>query len=891
MVPRTTFAAAVPLPWCLLVGGLVGLLWAAGQLLNRLWWQPRRLERVLRAQGLRGTSYRFLTGDLKDLARMNQEAWSRPLPLRCHDIAPRVIPFFYNNMREHGKTSLSWFGPIPKVIIADPELAKDVMSNKFGHFGKPRFPALFKLLSDGVASKDGETWVKRRRILNPGFHLEKLKRMLPAFSVCCEEVVSRWVEFAGSDGSCELDVWPELQNLTGDVISRTAFSSSYLEGRRIFQLQAEQAKRVMKSFQKITIPGYMLLPTENNRKMHRINKEIETILRGLIEKRIQAMKEGESKDDLLGLLLESNIRDPDGSSKSGMAMTIEDIMGECKLFYFAGMETTSILLTWTMVVLSMHPEWQDRAREEVTMILYEVLRLYPPGIKLSRKAYEDVELGGIVYPAGVIIEISVLMIHHDPDIWGSDVHEFKPDRPEATGRQHKAMVVLGASFATAASVPWSFLLCGLLGLALLWQAGRLLNQLWWRPRRLERALRAQGIPGTSYKFLTGDLKEYGRLAKQAWSKPLPLGCHDIAHRVTPFVHNLVQVHGKMSMSWFGPNPKVTIVDPELSKDVLSNKFGHFEKLKFQALSKMLGDGVASHEGEKWVKHRRILNPAFHLEKLKVNKFNKSLPTRSNRKMRKNNKEVESILRDIIGKRIQAMKQGESTKDDLLGLLLESNMRETEENGQSSTGMTIADVIEECKVFYFAGMETTSVLLTWTIVVLSMHPEWQNRAREEVLGLFGKNKPEYEGLSRLKIVTMILYEVLRLYPPAISFVRKTYKEMEIGGITYPAGVILELPVLFIHHDPDIWGSDVHEFKPDRFSEGISKASKDPGAFLPFGWGPRICIGQNFALLEAKMALCMILQRFVFELAPSYTHAPHTVITLHPMHGAQIKLRSV
>jgi len=141
------------------------------------------------------------------------------------------------------------------------------------------------------------------------------------------------------------------------------------------------------------------------------------------------------------------------------------------------------------------------------------------------------------------------------------------------------------------------------------------------------------------------------------------------------------------------------------------------------------------------------------------------------------------------------------------------------------------------------------------------------------------------------VTMVLYEVLRLYPPAISFVRKTYKEMEIGGITYPAGVILELPVLFIHHDPDVRGSEVHEFRPDRFAEGISKASKDPGAFLPFGWGPRICIGQNFALLEAKMALCMILQRFEFELAPSYTHAPHTVITMHPMHGAQLKLRAI
>uniref|UniRef100_A0A0A9TEH6 Uncharacterized protein n=1 Tax=Arundo donax TaxID=35708 RepID=A0A0A9TEH6_ARUDO len=269
----------------------------------------------------------------------------------------------------------------------------------------------------------------------------------------------------------------------------------------------------------------------------------------------------------------------------------------------------------------------------------------------------------------------------------------------------------------------------------------------------------------------------------------------------------------------------------------------------------------------------------------------SLPTKNNRRMRQINKEVNSILRELIGKRIKAMKEGESTNDDLLGLLLESNMEHTDENGQSSLGMTIEDVIEECKLFYFAGMETASVLLTWTMVLLSMHPEWQDRAREEVIDLFGKNKPEYEGLSRLKIVTIILYEVLRLYPPAIVFSRKTYKKMKIGDVMYPAGVIVELPVHFLHHDPDIWGSDVHDFKPERFAEGISKASKNPSVFLPFGWGPRICIGQNFALLEAKMAMCMILQRFEFELAPSYTHAPHTVITLHPMHGAQIMLRAI
>jgi cytochrome P450 len=368
MVLGATLAAAASVPWSFLLGGLLGLvlLWKAGRLLDQMWWQPRRLERALRAQGIPGTSYRFLTGDLKEYGRLAKEAWAKPLPLRCHDIAHRVLPFVDNLVREHGKMSMSWFGPNPKVTIVDPELSKDVLSNKFGHFEKLKFPALSKMLGDGVASHEGEKWVKHRRILNPAFHLEKLKRMLPAFSACCEELVSRWSESLGSEASLELDVWPELQNLTGDVISRTAFSSSYHEGRRIFEVQAEQAELVMTNLRKIMIPGYMSLPTRNNRKIHKNNKEVESILREIIGKRIQAMEQGEStKDDLLGLLLESNMRQTEENGQSGMGMTIEDVIEECKVFYFAGMETTSVLLTWTMVVLSMHPEWQDRAREEV----------------------------------------------------------------------------------------------------------------------------------------------------------------------------------------------------------------------------------------------------------------------------------------------------------------------------------------------------------------------------------------------------------------------------------------------------------------------------------------------------------------------------------------------
>lgn len=295
----------------------------------------------------------------------------------------------------------------------------------------------------------------------------------------------------------------------------------------------------------------------------------------------------------------------------------------------------------------------------------------------------------------------------------------------------------------------------------------------------------------------------------------------------------------------------------------------------------------------------------------------------NRRVKANASEVESLLKGIISKRERAMREGNASNEDLLGVLMECNIAETKEAGNSKPIMTMDDIIGELKLFYFAGMDTTAVLLTWTLVVLSIHPEWQDRTREEVLCVFGKDQPDLDGINQLKVVSaetsknlcnklvlttyfhcnflttivgvqvsMVLYEVLRLYPPVIQFDRQTYTDVKLGGVRYPPGVILSLPIVFLHHDPDVWGEDADEFKPERFAEGVSKASRNSSpAFFPFGWGPRICVGQNFALIEAKMALSRILQRFSFGLSPSYRHAPFPVSTLQPDHGAPIVLKKL
>ncbi|XP_027341632.1 cytochrome P450 CYP72A219-like [Abrus precatorius] len=489
--------------------------------------------------------------------------------------------------------------------------------------------------------------------------------------------------------------------------------------------------------------------------------------------------------------------------------------------------------------------------------------------------------------------------------------------------------------------------------------GKLISKFWWGPKSVEKQLRKQGVRGNSYKLFNGDVEVLKKCTAEALSMPISLN-HQIVPRVMPFFHQMVENHGKVSLSWFGRVPRLIVADAELIRTILADQNGHFTKPPIlNPLVELLQLGIATLEGEAWAKRRKLITPAFHFEKLKamepaflasccslIDRWEKKIeaqgscevdvapefnilagdviartafgssyeegkmifelqtkqvqlvreaylsicfpglrfiPTKKNKMRYQIYNQVKAILKDMIHKKEKEMMKGELKRDCLSSILLHCN-------GQSNNSLTSEHLIEECKLFYFAGQETTANLLTWTMVVFSMHQNWQEKARADVLDICGKKEPNFEAINCLKIVSMVLNEVLRLYPPVPKSLRYTKCATQIGSMYVPEGVEIYLPFMLLHYDENNWDNP-EEFNPERFAEGVSKASKGQIAFYPFGWGPRICLGQNFALIEAKMALAMILQHFSFQLSPTYTHAPYDHITLKPQYGASIIVQSI
>ncbi|KAK6157794.1 hypothetical protein DH2020_012042 [Rehmannia glutinosa] len=282
--------------------------------------------------------------------------------------------------------------------------------------------------------------VKAKETSQPCFSWRELKAMIASV----DSMLERW---GYHEKSKEIEISKEFKLLTSDVISRTAFGSSYLEGKNIFEMLTKLSVLIAKNAFKIKLFGLEKIWRSNDEiESDKIEQSLRDSIVSMVKKREDNVKTGKAENfgsDFLGSLLKVH-HDLDPKSR----ISVDDIVDECKVFYIAGHETTSSLLGWIVVLLSIHTEWQEKARKRcfnssarksrrgegiarlkiLSMIVNEALRLYSPVVHISRRAHRKTKLGKYEVPANVDVNISPLSLHMNPKIWGQDVQIFNPQR-------------------------------------------------------------------------------------------------------------------------------------------------------------------------------------------------------------------------------------------------------------------------------------------------------------------------------------------------------------------------------------------------------------------------------------------------------------------------------
>ncbi|HXX21169.1 MAG TPA: cytochrome P450 [Candidatus Acidoferrum sp.] len=382
--------------------------------------------------------------------------------------------------------------------------------------------------------------------------------------------------------------------------------------------------------------------------------------------------------------------------------------------------------------------------------------------------------------------------------------------------------------------------------------------------------------------------------------------------------------------------------------VQHNKF-HKSELTRRVTARMLGNGLLISEGEFWRRQRRLAQPAFHRNR--VNDYAGTMleiaearirdwrdgearnigqemtaltldiavrtlfgttlpeeargvgramtflmryslrrqrlpfrlpetwPTPANRRADRELEFIDSLVYRIISERRAEVNSNHH--NDLLALL----MGAMDEDG---TQMTPQQLHDETMTLFLAGHETTAQMLSWTWYALSQNPQVEARLHEELSGVLGARPVEAAYFPRLPYLQAVMNESLRLYPPAYIMAREVIEPCEIGGYVMRPKSTIIFSQWVMQRDPRFY-DDAEAFRPERWLDGL--ANRLPaGAYFPFGGGPRRCIGEGFALLEAAIVIATLARRFRFRLASGAQVVPEPLVTLRPRHGIPMTLHA-
>lgn len=411
-------------------------------------------------------------------------------------------------------------------------------------------------------------------------------------------------------------------------------------------------------------------------------------------------------------------------------------------------------------------------------------------------------------------------------------------------------------------------------------------------------------------------------------------------------------HGDAMRFRLGPKTIHLLSHPALAEEVLltqSERFGKvYEQQRPAGLALVLGNGLVTSSGEVWKRHRRIIQPVFHrsrmaamadrmvqvgeqrlagwaahgeqpvdiaaemmhltLEVISQTMFHTSVarymdqishslrvslkyafdsfhnpmhipawvPTARNREFGRALQFMDSLIYDLVAARRRSATQ----HDDLLNLLLQARDEE------SGMGLSDQELRDEALTIFAAGHETTANALAWTWYLLATHPEVKTLFHAEVDQILHRRTPTADDLHRLPYTRAIFDESLRLYPPVPAIQRKALTETTLGGFTLPANAIVLVGLYNLHRHPAFW-SEPERFLPKRWLDGGQPPARC--AYLPFGAGPRACVGTHFATVEGPLLLALIGQRYDLLLAQEGVE-PEVMVTLRPKNGIRMRLQS-
>ena len=431
-------------------------------------------------------------------------------------------------------------------------------------------------------------------------------------------------------------------------------------------------------------------------------------------------------------------------------------------------------------------------------------------------------------------------------------------------------------------------------------------------------------------------------------KPKPFLGHLTMFRRDPlnFLLDSAKEYGDVVSLKFGPQSIYLLNHPDYIRDVLVTNNRNFVKSRgLEMAKKFLGEGLLTSEGEFHRRQRRLAQPAFHRQRINAyaeamtgygdqtrNRWAEGetldisqemmrltlaivgktlfdadvegeageigraltdvmqlfdritmpfagllekLPLPSNIRWLKAKQRLDSTMYRIINERRSSGKD----RGDLLSMLLLAQ----DDEGDGS-GMTDAQLRDEAMTLFVAGHETTANALTWTWYLLSQHPDVEAKLHNEIDEVLMGKLPSADDISRLTYTEMIFAESMRLYPPAWTLGRRVLSDYQVGEYVIPAESIVLMSQWVMHHDSRFY-PEPFKFDPERW-RADQREARPKFAYFPFGGGPRVCIGEQFAWMEGLLLIATIAQKWKLRLAATQRVEPKPMITLRPKYGMRM-----